>query len=71
MHADGQAGEPEVDPRDRSVGAAASSSASRVLSSSSGVDDLNGKSRKASTRQKASAMMRRTRLSGAAGVSRA
>ena len=38
------------------VGAAASSSASRVLSSSSGVDDVNGKSRKASTRQKASAM---------------
>jgi hypothetical protein len=38
------------------VGAAASSSASRVLSSSSGVDDVNGKSRKASTRQKASAI---------------
>ena len=38
------------------VGAVASSSSSRVLSSSSGVDDVNGKSRKASTRQKASAM---------------
>jgi len=43
----------------------------RVDSSSSGVVAFRGKSRNDNTRQKASAMMRRTRLSGAAGVRRA
>ena len=54
-------------------GAAAppASSLSRVLSSSSGTAALRGNSRKASVRQKASAIMRRTSASGAAGVSRA
>ena len=50
---------------------ASGAASSRVDSSSSGVDDLNGKSRNASTRQKASAIIRSTRLSGAAGVIRA
>jgi hypothetical protein len=67
-----QASDSAASPRSiHGIVVGASAASSRVLSSSRGVDERNGKSRNASTRQNASAIIRSTRLSGAAGVSRA